>query len=104
MAKTSSKKITPKSSVKKDLPDQNPNLLTKTDLSLNDLFVSDLKAMYWAENHLVKSIPKMVEAAGSNELKKALQNHWKITKGHASRLEKAFEILGIDPLAKNAMP
>lgn len=73
---------------------------TDADTSLQDLFLSELKDTYWAENHLVKAIPKMVNAAASAKLKQALTEHLKITKTHAVRLEKIFELLGEKIIAK----
>src|SRR3546814_10995600 len=49
--------------------------------------------MYWAENHIVESLPQMVAAATSRELKSALQEHLDVTKTHVKRLEQAFESL-----------
>lgn len=60
---------------------------------LHQLFLDQLKDIYWAENHIVESLPKMVEAATSDELKDALSEHLEVTKKHVSRLEDAFESL-----------
>jgi ferritin-like metal-binding protein YciE len=67
---------------------------------LTELLVAGLRELYWAENHLVQNLPKIQEAAGDNALRKAVADHWKVTKGHVSRLEKAFSILGLSPLAR----
>jgi ferritin-like metal-binding protein YciE len=67
---------------------------------LDDILVDGLKGLYWAENHLVVTIPKIQEAAKNAALRKALGDHLKVTKGHVDRLEKAFELLGYKPLAK----
>ncbi len=56
--------------------------------------------MYWAENHLVKSLPKMADAANAAELKSAIAEHREITKSHVSRLENVFELLGVKIQAK----
>ncbi|MEP6749446.1 MAG: ferritin-like domain-containing protein [Bacteroidota bacterium] len=71
-----------------------------TDVTLQDFFVSSLKDTYWAENHLVAAIPKMIAAAGSADLKNALTDHLAVTKTHATRLEQAFELLGEKIIAK----
>lgn len=73
---------------------------TDTDASLEELFTSELKEMYWSENHLVKALPKMVDAAGSAALRKSLEEHRKITMKQASRLEQVFDMLGEKILAK----
>ncbi|MEJ7587974.1 MAG: ferritin-like domain-containing protein [Ferruginibacter sp.] len=68
--------------------------------SLEDLFISELKDTFWAENHLVKSLPKMIAAAGAPDLKQALTEHLEITKMHSSRLADVLTTLGEDIVAK----
>src|SRR3546814_222895 len=60
---------------------------------IHQLFLDQMKDMYWAENHIVESLPQMVAAATSRELKSALQEHLDVTKTHVKRLEQAFESL-----------
>jgi ferritin-like metal-binding protein YciE len=60
------------------------------DSALNELFLDELKDIYWAEKHLVKALPKMVKAATSNELKGAIETHIAETENHITRLESAF--------------
>ena len=67
---------------------------------LLELFTDGIKDMYWAEIHLVKSIPKMVSAASDNGLKNTLAQHLEITIEHVARLENIFEILGEKIVAK----
>jgi ferritin-like metal-binding protein YciE len=67
---------------------------------LAKLFVDSIKDIYWAENHLVKALPKMINAAGSSSLKKAIANHLKETKTHVERLGQVFELLGKKAQAK----
>jgi ferritin-like metal-binding protein YciE len=62
-----------------------------TELALNELFIDELKDIYWAENHLVKALPKMAKAATSEKLRTAIENHLSETKNHVTRLEQAFE-------------
>ena len=71
-----------------------------TDVTLQQLFVSGLKEMYWAENHLVVAIPKMIDAAAGKQLKNALTDHLAATKTHANRIEQAFGLLGEDILPR----
>ena len=61
---------------------------------LHDFFKDELKDIYWAEKHLVKTLPKMKKAATSEELQNAFTDHLETTKEHVSRLEKVFELLG----------
>jgi ferritin-like metal-binding protein YciE len=69
------------------------------DSSVTDLFISELKDMLWAENHLLVALPKMIDAS-DGPLKKALQDHLKETKNHVVRLEEVFELSGKPALAK----
>ena len=61
---------------------------------LEELFLDGVKDIYWAENHLVKNLPKMAKAASSEKLQMALEEHWVLTKTHVARLEQVFELLG----------
>jgi len=68
--------------------------------SIENLFVEELKDLYSAETQITKTLPKLVEAASSADLKHAFQHHLKETEGQIGRLEKAFEILGTSPKGK----
>ena len=67
---------------------------------LHDLFIDELKDIYWAENALTKALPKMIENATSPELIKALTGHLETTRGHVTRAEEVFKSLGIKAEAK----
>ena len=47
---------------------------------LRDLFVDELKDIYWAEKALTKALPKMIKNATSEELVTALKEHLEVTK------------------------
>lgn len=64
--------------------------------NLQDLLVEQLQDLYDAENRLVDALPKMVDAAVDKQLKAAFKDHLKETKQHVSRLEIAFQHLGLD--------
>ncbi|HEY2649868.1 MAG TPA: ferritin-like domain-containing protein [Puia sp.] len=72
----------------------------KDDSMLREFFVDELKDIYWAEKHIVSTLPKMVKAATSQELKDAFTNHLEETRGHVSRLEDAFKALDEKAVAK----
>ena len=61
--------------------------------TLADLFHDTLRDVYWAENHLVKALPKMAEAASSVDLADAILKHHTETQTHVRRLEPIFGIL-----------
>ena len=65
--------------------------------TLEDLFMHGLKDIYYAENQIVKNLPKMIEAATDAELKKGLKAHLVETENQVVRLEQAFELLGENP-------
>jgi ferritin-like metal-binding protein YciE len=62
--------------------------------TLRDLFIDEIKDIYWAEKALVKAIPSMIKNATGEELAEALKGHLEVTKEHVSRLEKVFISLG----------
>lgn len=61
---------------------------------LMELFIDEIKDIYWAEKHIVKSLPKLQKAATSEELKNALEEHLEVTRNQVARLEEIFEMLG----------
>ena len=61
---------------------------------LRDLFVYELKDMYWAEKTLTKAIPKMIKNATSPELIEVLTEHLDETMRHVTRLEEVFSLIG----------
>lgn len=70
------------------------------DSALNELFIDELKDIYWAEKHLTKALPKMAKAATSDELRTAIENHLSETENHVTRLENVFESIGEKAVAK----
>src|SRR6266487_6610491 len=105
---TSSKKNTTSStasrgSTKRTTTPKNATAASGTGIEnsmLTDFFVNELKDIYWAEKHLVKSLPKMQKAARSETLKQAIANHLDVTMEHVSRLEQVFETLDKKAQAK----
>jgi len=63
------------------------------DGMLEEFFKEEIKDIYWAEKHLVKTLPKMAKAATSPELQEAFTNHLEETKVHVERLEQVFTLL-----------
>lgn len=68
--------------------------MAKKPKLLADLFHETLKDIYFAENKILKTLPKMARAAHSRELKAAFVKHERETKGQIKRLEGVFKILG----------
>src|SRR5947209_3627358 len=69
-------------------------LFTKDIRTMNDLFVHQLQDIYYAEQQLVKALPKMAEKASDQTLKQGFLTHLEETKGHVKRLEQVFEMHG----------
>lgn len=68
--------------------------------TLEELYISELRDLYSAENQLLKALPKMAKGATSPELKEAFETHLKQTKGHVERLEELFEQRDESPKGK----
>jgi ferritin-like metal-binding protein YciE len=62
--------------------------------SLEDLLAFELDDLYDAEQRLCTAIPKMAEAANSERLKAAFDEHAIQTQRHVSRLEQIFVDMG----------
>lgn len=73
---------------------------SKHEPALHEFFVGEIKDIYWAENHLVKTLPKMKKATTSPELANAIGEHLEVTKTHVGRLEQVFKLLGEKAQAK----
>jgi len=64
------------------------------DSPLEKFFLDLLKDIYYAEKKITQSLPKMQEAATTDELKDAFEDHLHQTERHVKRLEKVFQLLG----------
>lgn len=60
--------------------------------TMQELFVHTLGDIYYAENQILKALPKMVEQAKSEDLREAFQQHLEETRGQVQRLEEVFRI------------
>jgi len=63
--------------------------------NLKDFFVQGLKDLYSAEKQIIKALPKLAQAALSEELKMAFEEHIRMTDDQITRLEKIGKLLGI---------
>jgi ferritin-like metal-binding protein YciE len=68
--------------------------------TLQDLFLDSLADMYYAENQLVKALPKMAAVATHEDLREAFETHLGETEGHVAKLEQVFEEFGEKPRSK----
>ncbi|MEA1848510.1 ferritin-like domain-containing protein [Chryseobacterium sp. MHB01] len=67
---------------------------------LHKFFVSALKDVYYAENAIIEALGTMQEAATTDELKEAFEDHQLLTRKHVSRLEKVFKLINETPEKK----
>src|ERR1700758_2784123 len=65
--------------------------------SLRDLLLEELRDLYSAETQLLDALPKMEQAASSNELKSAFSHPLEQTRQHVSRLDHIFQQMGENP-------
>src|SRR5262245_57926912 len=65
--------------------------------NLHDLFLHTLQDIYYAENHIVKALPKMVKGADSQQLSTAFAGHLEETKEQVKRLDQVFKLLEQKP-------
>lgn len=64
--------------------------------TLDDLFVHTLRDIYYAEKQIVGALPKMIEKATAPELKAGFEKHLRETEGHVQRVEKVFDMHGVE--------
>ncbi|MBP0492899.1 ferritin-like domain-containing protein [Pararoseomonas indoligenes] len=65
--------------------------------SLDDLFLTTLKDVYYAERQAQKALPKMAKAAHTPELRDAFMLHKDQTAGQVERLKQVFQAIGKRP-------
>ena len=72
-------------------------LFSKDIKSMDDLFLHTLRDIFYAENQIVKALPKLIEKATNRELTSGLSSHLHETEGQIARLEQVFAKLGQTP-------
>jgi ferritin-like metal-binding protein YciE len=68
--------------------------------SLEDLFLENLKDIYYAEKKILVALPKMAKAVNSDQLRTAFEKHVGETEGQVERLQKVFKMLKQSPKGK----
>jgi ferritin-like metal-binding protein YciE len=63
------------------------------DRLLMQFFVSQLRDIYWAEEHVVKTLAKLARKSTTEQLVDAFESHRKETEEHVKRLERVFEMI-----------
>lgn len=64
--------------------------------TLRETFLDELGTIYDAEKQLLKTLPKMAQAAEHEDLRHAFEEHLEQTEGQVERLEQVLEILDQD--------
>jgi ferritin-like metal-binding protein YciE len=72
-------------------------LFTKDIKTMDDLLLHGVKDIYYAENQIVKSLPKLIDKATNRDLSKGLKDHLEETKTQITRLDQVFKKLGQQP-------
>ena len=76
-------------------------LFSKDLKTMDDLFVHTLRDIYYAEKQIEKALPKMIDKAGADPLRQGLEQHLSETRGQIERLERVFEMHGVDAKGVN---
>ncbi|MVM38415.1 DUF892 family protein [Spirosoma sp. HMF3257] len=66
-----------------------------TDEGLRDLFITELKSVYYTENQAVDALGKQAKASTTDEVRSAFLQHQEQSRTHVDRLEEIFKIIGI---------
>ncbi len=74
--------------------------MNDTNSLLREFFVDELQDIYWAEKHLVETLPRMSKAATTSQLRQAFDSHLNVTLGHVSRLEQIFQMIDEEATTK----
>jgi ferritin-like metal-binding protein YciE len=72
-------------------------LFSKEIQNMDDLLLHGLQDIYYAENQIVKALPKLIDKATNRDLTKGLKDHLEETKKQIERLNQAFKKLGKQP-------
>jgi ferritin-like metal-binding protein YciE len=64
---------------------------------MNSLFEHEIQDLYSAEKQIIQALPKMVQAASSEDLQTALQEHLAVTQQQLERLQTVMRQLKIKP-------
>ena len=72
-------------------------LFSKDIKTMQELFLHTLQDVYYAENQIVKALPKLIEKSTNRQLASGLREHLHETEGQITRLQQVFEKIGDSP-------
>jgi ferritin-like metal-binding protein YciE len=75
---------------------------TSTDEGLRDLFISELKSVYYTEKQITKALGEQAEASTTDEVKQAFLQHQEESRLQQERLEDIFRIIGVKTEERSA--
>ena len=68
--------------------------------TFQDLYVHELKDIYNAEKQLLQALPKMAQHAHHDELRRAFEDHQRVTEEQVKRLDTIFDDLKQRPTGR----
>jgi ferritin-like metal-binding protein YciE len=68
-------------------------LFSKDVQTMDDLLLHGLKDIYYAENEIVRALPKLIDKATNRDLTKGLADHLAETEKQIGRLDQVFKVL-----------
>ena len=75
---------------------------TSTDEGLRDLFISELKSVYYTEKQITKALGEQAEASTTDEVRQAFLQHQEESRLQQERLDDIFRIIGIKAEERSA--
>lgn len=75
---------------------------SNTDEGLRDLFISELKSVYYVEKQIIKALGEQAEASTTDEVSQAFLLHQEESRMQKERLEEIFKIIGIKTEERSA--
>ncbi|TDE07185.1 DUF892 family protein [Flavobacterium sandaracinum] len=91
--KNSTNKVDKKIILQKEKVILNESVI-ETKSSCRNIFMEELKEIYFSEKALIISIPILIKNAATEELSNALKVHLQFTMDHIKRLEDFFNSIG----------
>jgi ferritin-like metal-binding protein YciE len=75
----------------------------EAESALKELFIDEIKDIYWAEKHLASALPKLIKGATLEDLKQTITTHLEETRNHVTRLESVFASIGEKAVSKKCL-
>jgi ferritin-like metal-binding protein YciE len=76
-------------------------IFSKDIETLDDLFVHTLRDIYYAEQKIMQALPAMIKKATNPQLREGFERHLAETHNHVRRVERLFEMHGVEIGAVN---